>query len=226
MPSPRKARNLVWAAYRGSMATVVPRGRSNGAGASRHSGGAPFSCVRVPTGASGWRPRCALRQELLGESGIRDRIEINLDGCMAPINPASGMPIADLTIAHKRVEALCQSIGAKHSVLDWKHHGAFRHGAFRVVDMARYLLAPSHDRPSSQGIDSFGKYLDQLKGAFRGPVAGSRRTLDRVLLDDVRCTGWTHGVSEQRNPRERRRGRDGASLVDDEHDRVDRKSVV
>jgi hypothetical protein len=66
------------------------------------------------------------RQELLGESGIRDRIEINLDGCMASINPASGMPIADLTIAHKRVEALCQSIGAKHSVLDWKHHGAFR----------------------------------------------------------------------------------------------------
>ena len=87
-----------------------------------------------------------------------------------------------------------------------------------AVDMARYLLAPSHDRPSSQGIDSFGKYSDQL----REPSEARRRgasTLHRGLLDDVRCTGRTHGVSEQRNPRECRRGRDcrSASLVDDEH---------
>ena len=83
---------------------------------------------------SGWtglrdnHPRCVLRQKLLGESGILGRIETNLDGCMAPINPASWMPIADLAIAHKHVETLCQAVDTKHSVLDWKRHCAFRGG--------------------------------------------------------------------------------------------------
>jgi len=94
---------------------------------------------------------------------------------MVPIHPASVMPMTDPTIAHKRVASRRQAIDAKHPVLDWKittHSG--------TVDMATCLLAPSHDRRSSRGIDSFGKYSDSAEGSFQRLRERPRRHLDRA----------------------------------------------
>jgi hypothetical protein len=44
---------------------------------------------------------------------------------MAPINPASQMPITYLAIAHKRVESLCEAIESKHSVNDRERDSTF-----------------------------------------------------------------------------------------------------
>jgi hypothetical protein len=44
---------------------------------------------------------------------------------MAPITRASPMPIMYLSIAHKRVEALCEVIASKHSVSDRKRDSKF-----------------------------------------------------------------------------------------------------
>jgi hypothetical protein len=52
--------------------------------------------------------------------------------------------------------------------------------------MVRCLLALSRDRPSSRGIDSFGKYSDQLKGAFGGSVGVRVATWIVPPFDDVR----------------------------------------
>src|SRR4029079_4953772 len=60
---------------------------------------------------------------LLGESGIRDGGETDVDCGVVPIDPASWMPVADLTITHKRVEALGEAVKAKHPVLDGKLNG-------------------------------------------------------------------------------------------------------
>jgi hypothetical protein len=73
---------------------VVLQGCSNEVGASHHSG------------ARRWLAFAS------------SQVSADLQDCMVPIHPASAMPMADPTIAHKRLASLCRAIDAKHPVLD------------------------------------------------------------------------------------------------------------
>jgi len=73
----------------------------------------------------GWRLGCVLEENRLGESGVLDRIETNLDGRVAPIGPGPGMPVADPAIAHERVQVPREAIDAEHSIFDGKRDSTF-----------------------------------------------------------------------------------------------------
>src|SRR5581483_9998226 len=130
-----------------------------------------------------------------GECGILDGIERDRNCRMFPIDPTSRMPITDLAIAHKPVEALRKPVQAKHSVGDRKRNDVFcGHGAAPLGVSDPEVSWQQGDGPDSRPLWS-GSLSACWINRFMQGEAGCARQLRRT----IHCDGNQAGGQDDGN---------------------------
>jgi len=94
---------------------------------------------------------------------------------MAPIDPTSWMPITNLDVSYKRVEALCEAIKTKHSVNDRKGDGMFcRHSTMPLRSCGAEALPRGSLLASAQRYLVSSQTIAALGAATATSLGGGR----------------------------------------------------